>query len=93
MNMFGFGQRQPSSAEKIAMVESEFRLHINILERVTRTCQQKCLDQDFREDSLAKSESTCLDRCVAKFFETYMKASEAMQKQQQEAAARGAVRM
>ena len=43
------------------------------------TCTKKCIPPTYREADLNKGESVCLDRCVAKFFETNVKVSEKMQ--------------
>lgn len=48
-----------------------------------RSCQAKCIPTDYREESLNKGESVCIDRCVAKFLDASMKISEIMQQQSQ----------
>jgi mitochondrial import inner membrane translocase subunit TIM10 len=54
-----------------------------------KVCQAKCIPNDYREGELNKGESVCLDRCVAKFFETHQKIAEMMQDQQAQQQARG----
>jgi len=80
--LFGGGQRQPSSAEKIAQAETEFELVTDLFNRLTQSCAKKCIPPDYREAELNRGESVCLDRCVSKFFEVNMKVSEKMQSEQ-----------
>lgn len=54
---------------------------------MSRVCQAKCVPNTFLEGELNKGESVCLDRCVAKFFETHQKIAEHMQEQQAQAQA------
>ncbi|KIV96875.1 Mitochondrial import inner membrane translocase subunit tim10 [Exophiala mesophila] len=77
--LFGGGRPQPSSAEKIAAVETEMEMVSDMFSRLTQSCLQKCVPADYREADLSKGESVCLDRCVSKFFEVNIKVSEKMQ--------------
>ncbi|KAF2150738.1 putative mitochondrial intermembrane space translocase subunit Tim10 [Myriangium duriaei CBS 260.36] len=76
--LFG-GRPQPSSAEKIAAAEAEIDMVSDMYNRLQETCTKKCIPPTYREADLNKGESVCLDRCVAKFFETNVKVSEKMQ--------------
>ncbi|PKX89513.1 Tim10/DDP family zinc finger protein [Aspergillus novofumigatus IBT 16806] len=68
-----------SSAEKIAAAETEVEMVSDMFNRLTESCQKKCIPNDYREGDLNKGESVCLDRCVSKFFEVNIKVSEKMQ--------------
>ncbi|KAI1198387.1 mitochondrial import inner membrane translocase subunit TIM10 [Nemania serpens] len=83
MSFFGFGRPQPTSAEKVAAVEAEMKLLSEMVNRLTRACQQKCVPTDYREAELNKGESVCLDRCAAKFFDVHLKVSEQLQQESQ----------
>ncbi|KAK1752536.1 mitochondrial import inner membrane translocase subunit tim-10 [Echria macrotheca] len=89
MSMFGFGARQPTSAEKIAAVENELKMIATMHARMTKICSQKCIDATYREGDLAKGEAVCLDRCSAKFFEAHQKISDQLQSQSQAMAGAG----
>ncbi|KAI1109391.1 mitochondrial import inner membrane translocase subunit TIM10 [Nemania sp. NC0429] len=83
MSFFGLGRPQPTSAEKVAAVEAEMKLLTEMVNRLTRACQQKCVPTDYREAELNKGESVCLDRCAAKFFDVHLKVSEQLQQESQ----------
>ncbi|KAH8883663.1 mitochondrial import inner membrane translocase subunit tim-10 [Thozetella sp. PMI_491] len=81
--MFGLGARKPTSAEKIAAVETEMRMMAYLHNQMTSICTKKCIPRDYREGELNKGESVCLDRCSAKFFEAQQKISDQVQKEMQ----------
>ncbi|KEY71148.1 hypothetical protein S7711_00970 [Stachybotrys chartarum IBT 7711] len=83
MSFFGMGRPQLTSEEKVAQVEGEMRMMADSYNRLQRSCQAKCIPTDYREESLNKGESVCIDRCVAKFLDASMKISEIMQQQSQ----------
>ncbi|KAK5657044.1 hypothetical protein OQA88_3570 [Cercophora sp. LCS_1] len=81
MSLFGFGARQPTSAEKIASVENELKVIAEMHTRMVKICSLKCIDKTYREGELSKGEAVCLDRCSAKFFEAHSKISDQLQQQ------------
>ncbi|EON98536.1 putative mitochondrial import inner membrane translocase subunit tim10 protein [Phaeoacremonium minimum UCRPA7] len=86
MSFFGIGRPQPSSAEKIAAVETEMKFLADLHNRLNKACQAKCIPGDYREGELNKGESVCLDRCTAKFMDVQMKVSDILQGEQQKQA-------
>ncbi|KAI4235023.1 MAG: hypothetical protein L6R40_006569 [Gallowayella cf. fulva] len=78
----GFGRPQPSSAEKIANVETEMDMMADMVNRLNESCVKKCIAPEYRDGDLTKGESVCLDRCVGKFFDVQIKVSEHMQSKQ-----------
>lgn len=48
--------------------------------RLVSNCHTKCLQNTYPEGDLNAKESVCVDRCVAKYFETNLKVGETMQK-------------
>ncbi|AAS52076.1 ADR155Cp [Eremothecium gossypii ATCC 10895] len=78
--MFGLGgQPQLSSQQKIAAAEAELDLVTDMFNKLVSNCHRKCIDMNYNEGDLNKNESNCLDRCVAKYFETNVKVGENMQ--------------
>ena len=55
------------------------RNSLTIRARLMKACSAKCIPREYREGELNKGESVCLDRCAAKFFDTYTKTNELMQ--------------
>lgn len=45
--------------------------YILIYLRMTNACHRKCIPSNYRESDLAKGESVCLDRCVAKYLDIH----------------------
>ncbi|KUI62989.1 Mitochondrial import inner membrane translocase subunit TIM10 [Cytospora mali] len=84
MSFLGFGRPQPSSAEKIAAIEAEMKLMADMMNRLTKACQKKCIPTEYREGEINKGEGVCLDRCAAKFFDVHLKVSDILQQQQQQ---------
>ena len=81
MSFFGFGNPQPqvSSDEKIKAAESELDLVTDMFNKLVQSCHSKCIDTGYSSGDLDKKESNCLDRCVAKYFETNVQVGEKMQ--------------
>ncbi|KAJ1981264.1 protein transporter tim10 [Dimargaris verticillata] len=63
---------QQSSAQ-LMMAEQEIEMVTDLYNRVSDSCHAKCIPPTYHESDLNKGESVCLDRCVAKFFETNKK--------------------
>ncbi|CAI2019506.1 hypothetical protein SEUBUCD646_0H00650 [Saccharomyces eubayanus] len=77
---FGGGQPQLSSQQKIQAAEAELDLVTDMFNKLVNNCYKKCINTSYSEGELNKNESTCLDRCVAKYFETNVQVGENMQK-------------
>ncbi|AMD20910.1 HDR168Cp [Eremothecium sinecaudum] len=79
--MFGIGgQPQLSSQQKINAAEAELDLVTDMFNKLVDNCYKKCIERQYNDGTLSKAESNCLDRCVAKYFETNVKVGEDMQK-------------
>ncbi|CCH59903.1 hypothetical protein TBLA_0C00890 [Henningerozyma blattae CBS 6284] len=92
MSFLGFGASQPqlTSEQKISAAETELDLVTDMFNRLVNNCHQKCIDRsNYSAGDLNKNESACLDRCVAKYFETNVKVGENMQKMGQNFSAGG----
>lgn len=79
--MFGLGgQPQLNSQQKITAAEAELDLVTDMFNKLVDNCHRKCIQQSYTEGELNKNESSCIDRCVAKYFETNAQVGENMQK-------------
>ncbi|CAR30726.1 hypothetical protein ZYGR_0P00280 [Zygosaccharomyces rouxii] len=82
MSFLGFGgggQSQVSSQQKVQAAEAELDLVTDMFNKLVDNCHKKCISSSYSEGDLNKNESNCLDRCVAKYFETNIKVGENMQ--------------
>lgn len=52
--------------------------------RIVDSCHSKCVKLDTGSGELSQQDQTCIDNCVAKFFETNSKVGEKMQKMSQQ---------
>lgn len=48
--------------------------------RLVDICHKKCIGTSYNASDLDKNESLCVDRCVAKYFDTNLKVGDSMQK-------------
>lgn len=82
MSFLGFGgggQSQVSSQQKVQAAEAELDLVTDMFNKLVDNCHKKCISSSYNEGDLNKNESNCLDRCVAKYFETNIRVGENMQ--------------
>lgn len=82
MSFLGFGgsgQPQVSSQQKVQAAEAELDLVTDMFNKLVDNCHKKCINTSYSEGDLSKNESSCLDRCVAKYFEANVKVGENMQ--------------
>lgn len=49
----------------------EIEMMADMYNRMTTSCQKKCVPAKYNEPELSKGESVCLDRCVAKYMEIH----------------------
>ncbi|CCF55464.1 hypothetical protein KAFR_0A00260 [Kazachstania africana CBS 2517] len=83
MSFFGLGgasQPQLTSEQKVKAAETELDLVTDMFNKLVDNCHKKCISTSYTDGTLTTGESTCLDRCVAKYFETNVKIGENMQK-------------
>ena len=82
MSFLGFGNSQPqlTSEQKIAAAETELDLVTDMFNKLVDNCYKKCISTNYTDGALSTNESNCLDRCVAKYFETNVIVGENMQK-------------
>ncbi|EPX74633.1 Tim9-Tim10 complex subunit Tim10 [Schizosaccharomyces octosporus yFS286] len=81
MSFFGIGKgNQSVNPQNIAMAEQEVELSVEIFNRMVSSCHKKCIATPYKEAELTKGESVCIDRCVAKYFESSKVLGEHMKK-------------
>lgn len=83
MSFLGFGgnsQPQLSSQQKIQAAEAELDLVTDMFNKLVDNCHKKCIELKYTEGGLNNKESSCIDNCVVKYFETNVKVGENMQK-------------
>ncbi|ODV74320.1 Tim12p CYBJADRAFT_167008 [Cyberlindnera jadinii NRRL Y-1542] len=54
--------------EKVKFAEVQFDAMNTTFNTMLRTCQSKCIPDEYGEAELNKGETVCVDRCVKKFF-------------------------
>lgn len=83
MSFLGLGgnskQTNITDNSKLEAAEAELDMVTDMFNRLVNACHSKCI-QGYADGDLSKSESLCLDRCVAKYFEINTKVGEHMQK-------------
>ncbi|URE08829.1 Mitochondrial import inner membrane translocase subunit [Musa troglodytarum] len=61
-----------SSIEKeqiFGMAEKEMEYRVDLFNRLTQTCFQKCIEKRYKESELNMGENSCIDRCVSKYWQ------------------------
>jgi len=59
-------------AAKMQIVQDlEIEMMADMYNRMTSACHKKCIPPKYRDAELAKGETVCLDRCVAKYLEIH----------------------
>ncbi|CAG90834.1 Mitochondrial import inner membrane translocase subunit TIM10 [Debaryomyces fabryi] len=80
--MFGLGGAAPqiSSQQKLQAAEAELDMVTGMFNQLVEQCHSKCINKTYNDSEVSKQEALCLDRCVAKYFETNVQVGEHMQK-------------
>ena len=64
---------------KLQAAEAELDMVTGMFNALVSQCHTKCINKSYNEADISKQESLCLDRCVAKYFETNVQVGENMQ--------------
>ncbi|KAL5210870.1 hypothetical protein ABZP36_006493 [Zizania latifolia] len=62
----------PSNLEKeqmFGMAEKEMEYRVDLFNRLTHACFDKCIDKRYKEAELNMGENSCIDRCVSKYWQ------------------------
>ncbi|KAF6161003.1 hypothetical protein GIB67_007644, partial [Kingdonia uniflora] len=60
----------PSGVDKeqiFGMAEKEMEYRVDMFNRLTHTCFNKCMEKRYKEAELNMGETSCIDRCVSKY--------------------------
>ncbi|KAF4349457.1 hypothetical protein G4B88_026237 [Cannabis sativa] len=60
-----------SSLEKeqiFSMAEKEMEYRVELFNKLTHTCFNKCVEKKYKESELNMGENSCIDRCVSKYW-------------------------
>ncbi|KAA1086216.1 protein transporter tim10 [Puccinia graminis f. sp. tritici] len=82
MSIFGRSSSSapaPSAPSNIDAAATELEMVSDLFNRLVRSCHGKCIGNRYLEADLTKGESTCIDRCVDKFFNVNTKVGERIQ--------------
>lgn len=61
-----------SHDEQLKLIQDlEIEMMADMYNRMSQTCQKKCVPAKYNEADLSKGEGVCLDRCVAKYMEIH----------------------
>jgi len=62
----------PSGLDKdqiFGMAEQEMEYRVELFNKLTKTCFEKCIERRYKESELNMGECSCVDRCVAKYWQ------------------------
>ncbi|XP_058099496.1 mitochondrial import inner membrane translocase subunit TIM10 [Magnolia sinica] len=51
------------------MAEKEMEYRVDLFNRLTGTCFNKCIEKRYKESELNMGENSCIDRCVSKYWQ------------------------
>ncbi|KAI7984030.1 Mitochondrial import inner membrane translocase subunit TIM10 [Camellia lanceoleosa] len=60
----------PVDREQIfGMAEKEMEYRVELFNKLTHTCFNKCVEKRYKEAELNMGENSCIDRCVSKYWQ------------------------
>ncbi|OAE29997.1 hypothetical protein AXG93_3893s1040 [Marchantia polymorpha subsp. ruderalis] len=66
----------PVEKEQIfRMAQQEMEYRVDLFNKLTQTCFEKCIERKYKESELNVGENSCIDRCVAKYWQRQLSAS------------------
>lgn len=60
-----------TEAQLKLVADLEMEMMADMYNRMSSTCQKKCIPPRYKDAELTKGESVCIDRCVAKYMEIH----------------------
>ncbi|KAI4370086.1 hypothetical protein MLD38_018469 [Melastoma candidum] len=66
------GNNVPSALDKeqiFGMAEKEMEYRVELFNKLTNTCFNKCVEKKYKESELNMGENSCIDRCVSKYWQ------------------------
>ncbi|KAJ7521916.1 hypothetical protein O6H91_19G074500 [Diphasiastrum complanatum] len=58
-----------SNLVMFGMAQQEMEYRVDLFNRMTQTCFEKCVARNYKESDLNVGENSCIDRCVAKYWQ------------------------
>ncbi|CAA2997042.1 mitochondrial import inner membrane translocase subunit TIM10 [Olea europaea var. sylvestris] len=62
----------PTAIDKeqiIGMAEKEMEYRVELFNKLTHTCFNKCVEKRYKDSELNIGENSCIDRCVSKYWQ------------------------
>ncbi|KAK9867687.1 hypothetical protein WJX84_003911 [Apatococcus fuscideae] len=56
-------------AKSLAMAQQELDYRVDLFNRMTSSCFEKCMDRRYKDGELNVGEHSCVDRCCAKYWQ------------------------
>ncbi|XP_027109718.1 mitochondrial import inner membrane translocase subunit TIM10 isoform X1 [Coffea arabica] len=53
----------------LGMAEKEMEYRVELFNKLTHTCFNKCVEKRYKESELNMGENSCIDRCVSKYWQ------------------------
>nr|XP_043622003.1 mitochondrial import inner membrane translocase subunit TIM10-like isoform X1 [Erigeron canadensis] len=53
------------------MAEKEMEYRVELFNKLTQTCFAKCVERRYKEPELNLGETSCIDRCVSKYWQFF----------------------
>ncbi|XP_045172016.1 mitochondrial import inner membrane translocase subunit Tim10-like [Mercenaria mercenaria] len=60
-----------TEAQLKLVADLEMEMMADMYNRMSTTCQKKCIPARYKDAELTKGETVCVDRCVAKYMEIH----------------------
>ncbi|XP_076899686.1 mitochondrial import inner membrane translocase subunit TIM10-like isoform X1 [Bidens hawaiensis] len=64
----------PTAVDKeqiFGMAEKEMEYRVELFNKLTQTCFAKCVEKRYKESELNMGETSCIDRCVSKYWQVH----------------------
>eukprot|EP00898_Chlorokybus_atmophyticus_P005565 jgi/Chlat1/6009/Chrsp4S06314 len=66
----GGGLPQGMSKEQLVMMaQQEMEYRVDLFNRLTATCYDKCIERRYKDAEMNVGESSCVDRCASKYWQ------------------------
>ncbi|KAG9458002.1 hypothetical protein H6P81_002510 [Aristolochia fimbriata] len=59
----------PSTEQVLGLAMTEMEYKVEMFNKLTQTCFDKCIEKRYKEAELNMGENSCIDRCASKYFQ------------------------
>mmetsp|Transcript_23219 Transcript_23219/g.33966 ORF Transcript_23219/g.33966 Transcript_23219/m.33966 type:complete len:104 (-) Transcript_23219:223-534(-) len=81
MSFFGGGgEQQPPQPDPVFAAQTEMEMYTDLFNKMTVMCFKKCASRKHKDAELHLGETSCLDRCVAKYMDAQKNVGLVLQK-------------